>query len=531
MKQTRTNHRIIARLWTLGLVGVGLLAAPVQAEVVTDFVTATNEAATSPFAGNVVISGGLTVGNTSTISNLFATGGVGINTNNTSGKSLVVAGDTEVAGNLHAISLDLDTPASQGMQVVRYQDMTNYVGGVIAAALGSSISTDSTATATSFGMQASGMIATLDGSLSNNASLSAAAVSGTSQTMSPLGGSTAVRLVQTDGSAWVEVDNGTATLWQTTSSLTAGLVAYYPLDGDATDASGNGYDGTPDGNILSAVGIAGQCYDFDGDSAVITCPAIGSWFPADGSITICAWVNTCAYNSDYTTIAALDTGVGIATRAALKMTSSGTPYYFARSDCGNDESLYATNGPIATNEWHFIVGVQSDIVARIYIDGVLRGEATNCQTLLPDWGNPAMIGRHNDWWGQPESTFHGLIDEVRFYDRMLSAAEVASLYQLIVTTNNYVTYPLARMVDLIAITNNQPNVILGANTTCAGSLTVSNGLTVFGSVTGITAEQVNADQAGAAATVQINLNNATNAIWQALLHIGPYGDISMGTFQ
>ena len=49
-------------------------------------------------------------------------------------------------------------------------------------------------------------------------------------------------------------------------------------------------------------------------------------------------------------------------------------------------------------------------------------------------------------------------------------------------------------------------------------------------LTGITAAKVGADSAGAAATVQANLNSATNVLWQALLNNGPYGDLTMGSY-
>jgi len=47
-----------------------------------------------------------------------------------------------------------------------------------------------------------------------------------------------------------------------------------------------------------------------------------------------------------------------------------------------------------------------------------------------DWGSyadlnvAATIGAWTDWWGAPESTFDGWIDDVRFYDRGLAASEL-----------------------------------------------------------------------------------------------------------
>ena len=50
------------------------------------------------------------------------------------------------------------------------------------------------------------------------------------------------------------------------ADLTSGLVAYYPFDGNALDASGNGHDGTIHGSTLTTdrLGNANSAYSFDG---------------------------------------------------------------------------------------------------------------------------------------------------------------------------------------------------------------------------------------------------------------------------
>ena len=51
-----------------------------------------------------------------------------------------------------------------------------------------------------------------------------------------------------------------------TIDLTSGLVAWYPFDGNASDMSGNGNDGTVYGATLGEDrnGEAGKAYEFDG---------------------------------------------------------------------------------------------------------------------------------------------------------------------------------------------------------------------------------------------------------------------------
>jgi hypothetical protein len=53
------------------------------------------------------------------------------------------------------------------------------------------------------------------------------------------------------------------------ASVNDGLIAYYPMDGDATDASGNGNHGTNHiGLVQYASGIRGLAAWFDGRSSI-----------------------------------------------------------------------------------------------------------------------------------------------------------------------------------------------------------------------------------------------------------------------
>ncbi|TGO02513.1 hypothetical protein PN36_23830 [Candidatus Thiomargarita nelsonii] len=55
------------------------------------------------------------------------------------------------------------------------------------------------------------------------------------------------------------------------ADLSDGLVAYYPFDGNAQDASGNGNHGTVNGATLTEdrFGSADSAYEFDGNADAI----------------------------------------------------------------------------------------------------------------------------------------------------------------------------------------------------------------------------------------------------------------------
>ena len=69
-------------------------------------------------------------------------------------------------------------------------------------------------------------------------------------------------------------------------------MAYFPFDGDATDASGNGHIGTVVGSATLATdrfGNANQAYHFGGPAAYIAVPFDGGVFTNDFTASI--WFN------------------------------------------------------------------------------------------------------------------------------------------------------------------------------------------------------------------------------------------------
>lgn len=74
--------------------------------------------------------------------------------------------------------------------------------------------------------------------------------------------------------------------------MLANLLAFYPFEGDANDASGNGLHGTLNGATATGAGFQGGAYQFDGTNDYISLPlninpsaqrqlTIGAWAKAD----------------------------------------------------------------------------------------------------------------------------------------------------------------------------------------------------------------------------------------------------------
>ncbi len=112
------------------------------------------------------------------------------------------------------------------------------------------------------------------------------------------------------------------------------------------------------------------------------------------------------------------TGVG----DVITMKDDGTIFVQAY---GGGVNSFATQGTVNDGEWHHIAYVydQSDTgYIRIYIDGTSSGYQTNPAAWSWPAGQELEFGLSHDgyWFG-----LQGAMDDIRFYDRPLSAAEVA----------------------------------------------------------------------------------------------------------
>ncbi|MFA6050579.1 MAG: LamG domain-containing protein [Candidatus Paceibacterota bacterium] len=212
---------------------------------------------------------------------------------------------------------------------------------------------------------------------------------------------------------------------RTGSSLDTGLVGMWSFNGQdisgatAYDRSGNGNNGTISGAI-PGIGKIGQTLKFDGVDDYVEIPDSSLW-DFSGAFTWSAWIKLTSAPGQWD---------GVISRDG----TSPYPIYlrFANSsliDFGIDNSgslTYALSPSIG--RWYHIVALwDGSSTKRIYIDGV--DVAQNAQATAPTATNDALyIGL--DYLPGNSRNFPGYIDEVRVYNRALSASEVKQLYNL-----------------------------------------------------------------------------------------------------
>lgn len=255
-------------------------------------------------------------------------------------------------------------------------------------------------------------------------------------------------------------------------NLSNGLIACYPFDGNTTDATGNGNDGSNQGATLTIdrFGNSNSAYLFDGIDDFIR---VDSSIISSGENSICFWSKTNSFKSQ--TVVSLSPDI-ITDRLGIHINydhNGDTAIFWDHGNIFNDGRLFAVSLPFITQWEHYVfIASVSNNFMRIYRNGSLH-YATAYSDMISDTTRATYIGS-----GDGDFFFDGAMDDIRFYHRALSHAEVALLYQ---TTT---CLPITTEIETIHQETEDLTLIYPNPT--SGSINVSNGyrsLTVY-SVTG-----------------------------------------------
>jgi hypothetical protein len=195
----------------------------------------------------------------------------------------------------------------------------------------------------------------------------------------------------------------------------SGLVAWWPGNGNADDVVG-GDDGAFPGTY--AAGEAGQAFSIDANDWV-TCPDV----PAldIGTMSVEVWFRHDQAGSLDPVVKKSDSS--LTNGFALEFDSAGANLLFwVYTSAG---WLHAPAAAIPLGAWTHAVGTYDGTNVTLYVDGMSVGSTADPGLIVPS-SNPLMIGC--DPSDLTTRTFVGLIEQVSFYDRGLTAAEVQALY-------------------------------------------------------------------------------------------------------
>jgi uncharacterized protein (TIGR02145 family) len=203
----------------------------------------------------------------------------------------------------------------------------------------------------------------------------------------------------------------------------SGLSGYYPLNGNANDMSGNGFNGVLNGQTLSD-GICSQGYQFHNNFIDCGDPP-GNEFDITGDATISMWVKLTQFSWGYYTLIGKDISAGdfnkkwfLAIYPNFLTFHINGPY--PNSNGGgywiNSNTYSFTPGIF----YHIVITKSGEYEYQFFINSLPAGVGTLPYNVY-DVPFNLRIGKNE------ESEIYAVIDEVFIYDRALSLTEIEQL--------------------------------------------------------------------------------------------------------
>jgi hypothetical protein len=225
--------------------------------------------------------------------------------------------------------------------------------------------------------------------------------------------------------ATVTIDGGgvsgspkTVPVTLTVSAPNSGLVGAWGFDeagGTTTaDRSGKANTGTISGATRSTAGKFGGALSFDGVNDWVTVPDANS-LDLTAGMTLEAWVRPSATGTVWRTTLLKESSAGLV-YGLYANTNTQRPSGHVFTSLETDIRGTAT---VPLNVWTHLATTYDGSVLRLYVNGVQVSTGAVSGSIATS-ANALRIGGNSIW----NEWFKGLIDEVRVYDRALTAAQV-----------------------------------------------------------------------------------------------------------
>jgi hypothetical protein len=232
-------------------------------------------------------------------------------------------------------------------------------------------------------------------------------------------------------------DTTTTTPTPSDVHLKSGLLLYLPFEGNMADSSGNG-------NTTTAVGGAALTYDEHGDSAsafggtgngerILVTNNGSISFDTAFTVSIECMVRTNAYRQGFITMVNNATGYAPSFLVSASIPNLPNLDFGVPDSTGTCDTYGTTDGKLTDTtsfvlqpeSWYNIVNVFYKGTIQTYINGNLISTKTGgSSTAHVCPGAQVVIG---GWWENDPISINGKLDEVRLYNRVLNADEIAEL--------------------------------------------------------------------------------------------------------
>lgn len=216
----------------------------------------------------------------------------------------------------------------------------------------------------------------------------------------------------------------------------AGLVAWYPLDVDGSDATGNGHDGSVVGGTVNfgqagANGATGQSAAFP-DNGHIDVPFSSSLNP--GSFTVTLWANAASTGGFASPITSRDDlGGGVSTHGFILYNNNVGVWDFWTGD-GDPGWDTLSGGAVTISTWsHLAITYDAGTDTKtLWIDGVVSATNGIPQSGPTQYSPNGTVEFENLHIGSGQDDganffFSGFIDDVTIWDEALDQAAIQNI--------------------------------------------------------------------------------------------------------
>lgn len=205
---------------------------------------------------------------------------------------------------------------------------------------------------------------------------------------------------------------------------TDGLLAFYPFNGSAQDASGNDNHGS-----LSGTASVSTYLTIPSD-AVARASLPETLIDNLGDFTISVWarIATLHVPGDHTILSGAQASQK--TMLLLKYNPESNNWALA---VDGDAAQFGPTATIQDLSWHHVVALRNATIARLYFDGVEIGDGSTISGAATAADREGLVlGQHQDSVGGGfdwRRSWAGDLDNLRIYDRALTSSDIQALYK------------------------------------------------------------------------------------------------------
>lgn len=205
-------------------------------------------------------------------------------------------------------------------------------------------------------------------------------------------------------------------------NLQKGLMGYWPLNGNAKDATPYSTNGTVSGATLTndRYNRANSAYSFNGTSAYVDLPIT----PTYNNLTVSLWFNASSLSGSSARLLA-NSHTDVDNKGFELMFRSGGATGFFDVGNGSANGMAGWTQQLVAGQWYHYVGVYDGSHVYAYLNNVQVASVNYSGGPIATSGYDVDIGRDSAYSGD---YFSGIIDDVRIYNRALNANEIQALY-------------------------------------------------------------------------------------------------------